>query len=145
MSSQAFGRAVTAGERPLDPLSDSGLRGVAFPLRPQFTLSLIHPQAGADADARPLGIKIGSLGEGQPILDFQFLGRPLPHQSLVDAVPQLAIQTDAAGDDVDMLAMGIVVPNHHELMVFGIEAHFPHEGMSDLIPGFRGQMLSGGQ
>lgn len=48
------------------------------------------------------------------------------------AMPQPAIKADPAGDDVDVIEVGVVMPDH-DMLVIG-EAHPLHEVGHDLGP-----------
>lgn len=56
------------------------------------------------------------------------------------AMPQSAVQADPAGDDVDVIEVGVVMPDH-DMLVIG-KAHPLHEVGRDLGPLLRIEMLA---
>lgn len=76
------------------------------------------------------------------MLELQLLGGHLRRVRLVDAVPEGCVQPDAAGDDVDVLAGGVLMYDRREHVTGWIQSYLAHEICGDPAPPIRVEVLA---
>src|SRR5690554_3275624 len=75
---------------------------------------------------------------------FEYLGGLDRPERLELPVPHLTAEADAAGNDVDVIVVGILVPDRNPLRVRW-EPHFPHEIGGNVLPFLTVQPVASGQ
>ena len=86
-------------------------------------------------------VVVEALGDGQPVAFFQRLRRLNRLRHFPLAEPDASVQADAARNDVDVVVLGVVVPDDDAGVLVG-KPHLLHEVGGHFIPLFGGQTLS---